>query len=464
MKNWNQLFVRHGWLVKKVNENVFDCRQETESNKQFLLECLNQAHVHYHYDEKSLVLHSEPITETEWIGILDFKHRGHVGHLWFRPGQEEPKVRELDTYICGIVRQLNRLGYYTNGSCDGHGRNRGYVTIVKNEKDIENLVQLFLALGLKRVQYREQRLGYQFPFPLNQEELLELAEIMSFVEAEWLEQGYESIKKNLFLQSVEELLSIPGKSGNEGMVREYVKEKITPYVDNITVDRNGNVLAEKTYKAGKGPTILLNAHLDIVEELEENRRIMKDQNIWSSSHGILGADDRAGVAVLLHMAEMLYRSSSFSGKVKYIFTVKEEIGLIGARKVDEYFLWGTDAAIVVDRRGKGDIITSCGGYIPFCDKEYGRFIEEVAKEKGLPEWKCTQGGSSDTRIWAEHGIQSVNLSVGYNQEHTKEEFLDIQACYETVQLIETIFEKGSQLRQVLNRIKRERLSDEIKIS
>jgi tripeptide aminopeptidase len=131
--------------------------------------------------------------------------------------------------------------------------------------------------------------------------------------------------------------------------------------------------------------------------------------------------------------------------------------------VDDYFLWGTDAAIVVDRRGKGDIVTSCGGYLPFCDKAYGRFIEEVAKVNGLDEWTCTQGGSSDTRIWAEHGIQSVNLSVGYNYEHTDAESLDIHACYETVQLIQGIFEKGPQLRQVLNKIKRDRLTDDVKI-
>ena len=82
---------------------------------------------------------------------------------------------------------------------------------------------------------------------------------------------------------------------------------------------------------------------------------------------------------------------------------------MGAREVDEYFLGGTDVAIVVDRRGKGDIVTSCGGYIPFCEEAYGRLFEDAAKEIGISGWKCTNRGSSDTRIWAEHGIQSVNL-------------------------------------------------------
>ena len=107
-------------------------------------------------------------------------------------------------------------------------------------------------------------------------------------------------------------------------------EKLTPYVDFIIVDRYGrNLLAEKKYKTGHGPTILLNAHLDIMEELEPNRMILKENGIWSSSKGILGADDRAGVAILLHIAEQL-NNFAFSGKAKFIFTVKEEIDLLGA--------------------------------------------------------------------------------------------------------------------------------------
>ena len=212
-------------------------------------------------------------------------------------------------------------------------------------------------------------------------------------------------------------------------------------------------MAEKTYRSGNGPTILLNAHLDTVYELEPNRTIMKDGAIWSSSEGILGADDRAGVAVLLHIAEHLF-NSSFSGKVKFIFTVEEECGLVGARQIDEYFLWGTDAAIVVDRRGKGDIVVSCGGYIPFCDEAYGKFFEDVAKAEDLSGWASTNGGSSDTRIWAEHGIQSVNLSAGYGNEHTEREFVDVSATYGTAKLIKGVFEKTRELREVLRGIER----------
>ena len=78
----------------------------------------------------------------------------------------------------------------------------------------------------------------------------------------------------------------------------------------------------------------------------------------------------------LALAKTLHLEKHFSGKVKFIFTVEEEIGLGGARNVAAYFLWGLDAAIVIDCRGTGDIVISCGGSISFCDEAYGQLIEK----------------------------------------------------------------------------------------
>lgn len=453
MKTWNSLFIRHGWKLEQTEENVFSCEAETKENMKFLLESLDEVGVSYFFTDDILTLSGAVIAEDQWIEIIDFEYRGRGEGLWFQPGKQEPKVRELDTYISGIVRQLNRLGFYTKGSCDGHGRRAAHVLLTK-ERGIEPLVQMLLAMGMKRVYYRETEQSYRLNLPLDRPGLLDLAERMDAIQRDWLEKGYDYMKEQLFYQLLEQLLSIPGESGREGRIRGFVRKRLAPFVDHIATDRSGNLLAEKTYRSGHGPTILLNAHLDTVIEFEPDRVIKKNDGVWSSSKGILGADDRVGVAVLLHVAEYLYRSN-FSGKVKFIFTVEEECGLVGARQVDEYFLWGTDAAIVVDRRGKGDIVTSCGGYIPFCEKAYGRFFEETAQSQGLDGWACTNGGSSDTRIWAEHGIQSVNLSVGYQSEHTDDECLDVAACYETAKLVKGVFEKARELQRVLQRLERE---------
>jgi tripeptide aminopeptidase len=452
MKTWKQLFIRQGFNMEEMSANRFDCKNETEDNLTFLMESLEKLQVPFSFHNYILTLNLEPVKESDWLGAVDFNDRGHGDYLWFRSECEEPKVRELDTYISGIIRQLNRLGLLTEGSCDGHGRGFAFVQF-KREFRMEKIEKLFHIIAGGKVRIRNQRTVFCF----DRTELPDLAEKMQVIEKDWLDENEDFLKKQLFFNQVEQLLSINGASGEEKTIREFVFERLAPFVDHITVDENGNLLAQKKYRSGHGPTILLNAHLDTVEPFEEGRTIIKSENIWSSSNGILGADDRAGVAVLLETARNLY-NSQFSGTVKYIFTVEEEIGLVGARGVNDFFLWDVDAAIVTDRRGNGDIVTSCGGVIPFCHENYGQFIENIAGEKGLNQWKCTSGGLSDTKIWADHGIQSVNLSVGYNHEHSELEFLDIDACFQTVQLLQVFFEKSHELRRVLNSIRGERVS------
>lgn len=441
MKTWNQLFIRQGFMLEEKSPNEFICANERKENVEFLLKRLDMANVDYTFCDDVLTIASPPISQKQWLEAVEFYQRG----VWEAIGVEEPKVFELDTYMSGVIRELNRLGLRTVSCCDGHDQRRPYVSF-DGQTNMEKVMQLFHALQV-HVRLRPSRFP-EVVFLTKRERLLDLAEQMRKVQVNWLEQGEQYIRKMLFLHTLEELLSISGESGNEHHIRTVVYEKLAPYIDHITIDRYGNLLAQKTCKSGNGPTILLNAHLDTVESFAPGRTIVKQGAIWSSSKGILGADDRAGVAVLLEIAKWL-EASSFNGTIKFVFTVEEECGLVGASKLSEYFLWGVDAAIVVDRRGTGDIVTSYGTTQPFCDIRYGQFFEQVAYDAGLTGWKCTAGGSSDTRIWAQHGIQSVNLSVGYECEHTDDETLDTNACYETVRLIQAVLTQSREFDRML---------------
>ncbi|WP_144555110.1 M20/M25/M40 family metallo-hydrolase [Bacillus sp. X1(2014)] len=450
MKSWNQLFIRQGFMVEEVRPNVFHCLKETEDNMAFLLESLDSLAVSYTLEKGLLTLHGPTIAEETWINGVDYEYRGRGGDLWFRPGLDQPKVKELDTYISGIVRQLNRLGFYTNMSCDGHERRNPRLSFIDNV-DVEMVTEIFLAVGVSGIHWGNR--GVRLSMNISRSALLDIAEKLSSIRKELLKNGADFIRKQFFFSQLEQLLSIPGESGDEDKVRQFVMEQLKNHVDYMTVDHTGNILAQKKYGTGHGPTILLNAHLDTVERIEEGRKIVMDGLNWSSDRGILGADDRAGIAVILEAAKRLY-TSDFNGIVKFIFTVEEEIGLIEARSVDEYFLWDVDAAIVVDRRGSGDIVTSCGSYQSFCHENYGKFFEEAAIRIGIAGWKTTAGGSSDTRIWAMQGIQSVNLSAGYSHEHTSSETLNIEACYNTAALIIEVFRDYRNLQRTLRQIER----------
>jgi putative aminopeptidase FrvX len=237
-----------------------------------------------------------------------------------------------------------------------------------------------------------------------------------------------------FKSKVMDLLSISGASGNERKIRNYLRQQLNRISDSTYMDRAGNLLAYLT--CGDGPTVLLSAHMDTVEEFSEGRYIIEEGTMLSSSEGILGADDRAGIAVVLELLSRISKTN-FNGTLKVAFTVKEEIGCVGAREIDQEFISDVDAAIVVDRRGKRDIVTS-NYFTSFCPDEFGELFERAGQSLGMDDWKVTVGGSSDARVFAEYGIPSVNLSAGYLQEHTDFETLDYQAAYETMLLVERV--------------------------
>ena len=63
------------------------------------------------------------------------------------------------------------------------------------------------------------------------------------------------------LERLETLCNLHGVSGQEGPVRKYIKEGIASYTSDIKVDAMGNLYA---HKPGKGPRIMLAAHMDEV--------------------------------------------------------------------------------------------------------------------------------------------------------------------------------------------------------
>lgn len=68
------------------------------------------------------------------------------------------------------------------------------------------------------------------------------------------------------LDTLQTLCTLPGVSGDEGVVRDYILSRIRPHVHSLTVDALGNVLAQKrgANHTENGKTILLTAHMDEV--------------------------------------------------------------------------------------------------------------------------------------------------------------------------------------------------------
>ena len=237
--------------------------------------------------------------------------------------------------------------------------------------------------------------------------------------------------KNLRSQFIE-LLNIHGTSGNEKPVRDYLRPILTELMDNVKVDDYGNLLADKKCGDGNGATVLLSAHMDTVKGVLADRKLVETEDgIIMSNKGALGADDRGGIAIILTVLRNLNKLN-FNGHIKVSFSREEEIGCVGASKIDPDWYANADLAIVVDRRGNRDIVVGCG--MAFCSDSVGYFMEDVSKIADM-DWKAVEGGISDAMVFAENGINSINLSAGYMNEHTVNEYASLKDMGDTVRLI-----------------------------
>ena len=104
-----------------------------------------------------------------------------------------------------------------------------------------------------------------------------------------------------------DLSNLPGVSGNEDLVREYILNEIRPYCDTVTIDRAGNLIG--LVKAAESdvqvPKVLLSAHMDevgfIISGIDRNGNLKFmpvggiDQKVLPSCRVLVGEQDIKGV-------------------------------------------------------------------------------------------------------------------------------------------------------------------------
>jgi len=165
------------------------------------------------------------------------------------------------------------------------------------------------------------------------------------------------INKRRLINTFKELVKIDSLSFKEGKVVKYLAKELRalglkPYLAGKP--RAGEVGSLIADLPGKGPKIVLNAHVDTVSPGKNIRPNEKKGYICSDGKTILGADDKTGVAVILEVLRVLKEKKLLHPPLRVIFTVAEEIGLVGAKCLPKRML-SADFAIILDH-GKVDEI------------------------------------------------------------------------------------------------------------
>ena len=165
------------------------------------------------------------------------------------------------------------------------------------------------------------------------------------------------------------------------------------------------------------------AHVDTVHRSEGKNAIRKTKTHWHAKGDVLGADDGAGVAILMHMMH-------YGIKAYYIFTQGEERGGVGARYLaskEESLLQEFDRAIAFDRRGTDSVITH-QGWGRCCSDEFGTALATalMGDSDALMYLNDDTGVYTDTAEFVDVIPECTNISVGYAKEHTQDESLDLR--------------------------------------
>ena len=118
----------------------------------------------------------------------------------------------------------------------------------------------------------------------------------------------------------------------------------------------GNLIAK--FKGSRpAPPLLLNAHMDTVEPGKGVTAVLADGVFTSDGMTILGADDKSAIAILLEAIKTIQENDLPYAPLELVFTVCEEIGLLGAKHIDldlitakfGYALDATDTEGIVTR-------------------------------------------------------------------------------------------------------------------
>lgn len=239
----------------------------------------------------------------------------------------------------------------------------------------------------------------------------------------------EGLKPERVFYYFEGISKIPHGSGNVQMISDYLVKFARDNNLYVRQDENYNVVIKKpcSNKDSDSKPVVLQGHIDMVAVKEENcvkdmskegLDLFIDGDYIGAKGTTLGADDGIAVAYALALLE----DNEYSlPPIEAIFTVDEEIGMLGATAMDLSDIEGK-VMLNIDNEIEGSFLTSCAGgaridaSFPVTFSEYDGQLVKI-DVKGLT------GGHSGTEIIRQRANANVVLgrilfeiskNVGFN--------------------------------------------------
>jgi hypothetical protein len=318
--------------------------------------------------------------------------------------------------------------------------------------DLEENPDVKNKLGIEKIDVSDSDYNFDVYYPNGKRGIIKIVDFIRTYLGNKFNKGqvfdftkrYNTIKNNA-LSSQDNLIEVPEFKFNPKDVRSTFislvtetyphghEEEVYQYLPaDLLTDRYGNL-----YKIIGDSDILFTSHLDTASRTKSSITLVEKEKggqffIMSDGTTILGADDKAGVTVMLYMM-----AHNIPGV--YYFFLGEERGGIGSGKVsDDFssfpFLQGIKKCVSFDRRNYFSVITEQMS-VRCCSDEFAESLCDELNKSGLKLNLDPTGVFTDSFNFIDYIPECTNVSVGYFNEHTHDEIQNItylerlaQAC------------------------------------
>lgn len=165
-----------------------------------------------------------------------------------------------------------------------------------------------------------------------------------------------------------DLSQIPRPTGQMKEVTKFVIDFGKSLGLEVKQDKTGNIVITKPATKGmeKAPIVILQSHLDMVPQKNSNVKhdftkdpieTQIDGSRVKAKSTTLGADNGIGVAAMMAVLE---DTTLKHGKIEALFTVDEEVGMVGASGLKKGFLSG-NVLLNLDTEEIGELCVGCAG-------------------------------------------------------------------------------------------------------
>jgi tripeptide aminopeptidase len=200
------------------------------------------------------------------------------------------------------------------------------------------------------------------------------------------------INEQRLLDEFLELVQIDSETKFETEIAKVLKQKFTDlglevFEDDTTAQTGhgaGNLICTLTGTDETVDPIYFTCHMDTVVPGKGIKPSIQDGYVVTDGTTILGADDKAGLAVLLEVITVLKENNLPHGTIQFVITVGEESGLVGAKALNPSLL-KAKFGYALDSDGKvGNIVVAAPTQAKVKAVIYGKTAHAgVAPEKGV---------------------------------------------------------------------------------